>query len=218
LKRVTAAAPKRRKDDTQTGPVVIDILSQSAAFVTDNLRRKPWLSTALAVVAILAVAVGLRMGRKPPATPVALPEPPPPKVAKAPIPAPVKETPKAPLTEKPAAAAPKVAPAPVPPKVAQAPVQPKAAPAPVPPKAKPAPVSPKAAASPSGPVTVGITVLPWGEVYINGKRHGVAPPLREVQLSPGRYKIEIKNGDFEPYVQVVEVKPGSSIRIRHRFR
>jgi len=203
LKRVTAAAPKRRKDDTQTGPVVFDILSQSAAFVTDNLRRKPWLSTALAVTAILAVAVGLRMGRKPPAALVALPEPPPSKVATAPIPAPVKEAPRASQPDKPAAAAP---------------VPPKAAPAPVPSKAKPAPVSPKAAASASGSATVGFTVLPWGEVFINGKRHGVAPPLKDVVLSPGRYKIEIKNTDFEPHVQVVDVKPGSSIRIRHRFR
>jgi len=140
------------------------------------------------------------LGRKPPAAPVALPEPPPSKVATAPIPAPVKEAPRASLPDKPAAAAPK------------------AAPAPVPSKATPAPVPPKAAASPSGPATVGFTVLPWGEVYINGKRHGVAPPLREVKLNPGRYKIEIKNADFEPYVQVVDVKPGSRIRIRHRFR
>ncbi|HEU0289794.1 MAG TPA: adenylate/guanylate cyclase domain-containing protein [Burkholderiales bacterium] len=209
LKRVTDAAPRRRKDDTQTGPVVFDMLSQSAAFVTDNIRRKPLLGTALAVTAILAVAVGLRMGRKPPAAPVALTESPPPKVATAPITAPVKEAPRASLPDKPVAAAPKVAPAPVPPK---------AKPAPVPPKAKPAPASPKAAASASGSVTVGFIVLPWGEVFINGKRHGVAPPLKEVTLSPGRYKIEIKNGEFEPHVQVVDVTPGSSIRIRHRFR
>ena len=198
LQRVAAATP-RKKEVTRSRPVVLDLLSQSASFVTDNLRRKPRLGTALAVVAILAVAVGLRMGRKPPAAPVALPEPPPSKVASAPI-APVKEAPRASLPDKPAAAAPK------------------AAPAPVPSKATPAPVPPKAAASPSGPATVGFTVLPWGEVYINGKRHGVAPPLREVKLNPGRYKIEIKNADFEPYVQVVDVKPGSRIRIRHRFR
>ncbi|HET9404394.1 MAG TPA: adenylate/guanylate cyclase domain-containing protein [Burkholderiales bacterium] len=194
LKHVAAAAP-RKKDDTPGAPAVLDKLSQSASFVAYNLRRKPRLGTALAVVAILAVAVGLRLNRQPLAEPVAKPAPPT-KIATAPAPAPVKETPKVSLPDKPVATAPKAAPAPE----------------------KPAPARKPDAASPSGPGVVGFTVLPWGEVYINGRRHGVAPPLREVELNPGQYKVEIRNAGFEPYVEVVDVKPGSRIRIRHRFR
>ncbi len=192
LQRVAATAP-RKKEDTQGGPAVFDRLSQSASFVTENLRRKPRLGTALAVIAILAIAVGLRLNRQPPAEPVAAPKPPK-KIATAPVP--VKEAARAPIPDKPAAAKPGATPA------------------------KPAPAKKPAtdAAAPSGPAVIGFTILPWGEVYINGRMHGVAPPLREVEIKPGRHRIEIKNADFEPHVEVVDVKPGSRIRIRHRFR
>jgi hypothetical protein len=82
LQRSTAARP----GDAQTGSgaVVLDRLTQTAAVVTDNLRRKPRLGTGVAVVAILSVAVGLRLARQPAAAPVPTPSPPPTKVARAP--------------------------------------------------------------------------------------------------------------------------------------
>jgi class 3 adenylate cyclase len=179
LKHVTAAAP-RRKDDAQGSPAVLDKLSQSATFVSYNLRRKPRVGTAIAVVAILAVAVGLRLNRQPAAEPVARPSPP--KTVAA-APAPAREAAKTPVPVK------------------------KAVKVPVP--EKPAPAQPALAS---------FTILPWGEVYIDGKLHGVSPPLREIELKPGRHKIEVRNAGFQSYVEVVDVKPGSRIRIRHRFR
>lgn len=66
--------------------------------------------------------------------------------------------------------------------------------------------------------TVRLNIAPWGEVLINGTKYGVAPPLRDVALKPGSYKIEARNPGFASYVQVIEVKAGEEIRIRHRFQ
>ncbi len=66
--------------------------------------------------------------------------------------------------------------------------------------------------------TVRMNVLPWGEIRINGSQYGVSPPLRDIALKPGVYKLEIRNPGFASYLQVVEVKPGEEIKIMHRFR
>src|SRR3970040_1804296 len=62
LQRTAIAKPKRQQL-SGSGAIVLDKLSQTALVVTDNLRRKPRLGTAPAMVAILTVAVGLRLGR-----------------------------------------------------------------------------------------------------------------------------------------------------------
>lgn len=61
-------------------------------------------------------------------------------------------------------------------------------------------------------------ILPWGEIYINGKKKGVSPPLASVKLKPGKYRIEIKNSSFQAYSKVVEVKSRDNIKIKHKFR
>jgi serine/threonine-protein kinase len=66
--------------------------------------------------------------------------------------------------------------------------------------------------------TLGFTVLPWGEIFIDGKSQGASPPLREIRLSPGKHQIEIKNTDFPPYLQTVELEAGASQTIRHKFK
>jgi hypothetical protein len=65
---------------------------------------------------------------------------------------------------------------------------------------------------------VRLNVLPWGEVYVDDRKFGVAPPLRDVALKPGTHRIEIRNPGFASYVQLVDVKAGEEIRIRHQFR
>jgi len=91
-------------------------------------------------------------------------------------------------------------------------------------------VTPKVA--PSSPVarateaTVGATpdaqlllqVLPWGEVYVDGKLMGISPPLRAVDVKAGRHVVELRNTSFPPYTELVVAKPAEKIRIRHRFR
>lgn len=67
-------------------------------------------------------------------------------------------------------------------------------------------------------VVVGLAISPWGEIYVDGKKQGVSPPLREVEVKTGRHKIEVRNTTFPPHAETVDVQPGSRIKIRHKFR
>jgi class 3 adenylate cyclase len=63
-----------------------------------------------------------------------------------------------------------------------------------------------------------LTVLPWGEVVIDGRHRGASPPLRVLDIPAGMHTIEIRNSTFPSHVEKVNVKPGESVKIRHRFR
>ena len=65
---------------------------------------------------------------------------------------------------------------------------------------------------------LGFSVLPWGEIFIDGKSQGASPPLREIRLSPGKHRIEIKNTDLPAYSQAVELEAGANKTIRHKFK
>jgi PEGA domain len=74
------------------------------------------------------------------------------------------------------------------------------------------------AAAPStslGLITLAIS--PWGEVYVDGKRVGVSPPVNEVEVAPGARRVEIKNGKFPAFAQTVDVKVDQKVRIKHKF-
>ena len=206
LQRIVAATDSRgKKSADHSGAIVIDKLSQSASFVTDHLRRKPRLGTAFAVVAILAVAVGLRANRQPTA-PVAAPSPPT-RVTTAPAKAATRETSKAPVVEKSAAQAMKPPSAPPAATATRPPVT--AAPA--------AGVETRPSAS-GGSGTLLFTVRPWGEIYVDGRHEGDVPPLYELRLGAGRHRLEIRHPEFPPYVQTVDVSPGARIQIRYLFQ
>ncbi|MGH8702700.1 MAG: adenylate/guanylate cyclase domain-containing protein, partial [Burkholderiales bacterium] len=174
LQRAATTNPKRQQP-SGNGAVVLDKLSQTALVVTNNLRRKPRLGTALAVVAILSVAVGLRLSREPAAAPVASPPPLPTKVAAAPASAPITE---AVREQKPAASS---RPAAAPAKSATSPARTAAASAragAAPGKPKPATATVRtppaeeieeplaAVAEIAAPATVSFAISPWGEVHI----------------------------------------------------
>jgi outer membrane biosynthesis protein TonB len=208
-----AAAAPRNQPAVEEQPVVADKLAQTASLVTDNLRRKPLLGTALAVITILAVAVGIRAMRQPPApAPAAQPKTPPPKVAAvppakvAPSPPPAKPS----MEEKSGKAHPPKKPVEKIPPVAKAPDAGKAK---TEPKAR---TGPKASAA-SGTGSILVTVRPWGEVYVDGQHRGDAPPLYEVRLGAGRHRVEIRHPDFAPHVRTVDVANGARVEIRHVF-
>ncbi|MBW7860692.1 MAG: serine/threonine protein kinase [Rhodocyclaceae bacterium] len=92
-----------------------------------------------------------------------------------------------------------------------APPPPPAAPA----RPTPAPRPQQAAAAPA---RVTLSVLPWGEIHVNGKMRGVSPPLRELELAPGKYRIELRNADFPPRVENLTLESGAAHRIQHRFQ
>jgi hypothetical protein len=219
LQRTAITKPKRQQL-SGSGAIVLEKLSQTAVVVTDKLSRKPRLSTALAMVAILTVAVGLRVGRQPAAAPVASPPSPPQRVAAAPAPAPATESvpeKKTAAPSKPAAAPSKTASASS--RFGAAPTKPKPATTTAgPPPGEEVEETPVAVAEVAATATASFAISPWGEVHIDGKMRGISPPLRNVDLAPGRHRIEIRNADFPPHVEIVDAKSGSRIRIRHKFQ
>jgi len=84
------------------------------------------------------------------------------------------------------------------------------------PAAKPgAKAAPKAEAP---HVVVKLAISPWGEVFVNNKSRGFAPPLTEIKLAPGTYAIEVRNGELPPLKQKLQVKATSKITITHEFK
>jgi class 3 adenylate cyclase len=82
--------------------------------------------------------------------------------------------------------------------------------------------TPEPAAPPPAPAAapgfIQLSILPWGEVFVNGKSRGVSPPLRNFELPPGAHTVEVRNTTFPAHTQRVEVRSGEPVRIRHQFR
>ena len=91
------------------------------------------------------------------------------------------------------------------------------------------PASQAAAAPPVGSVRtapivnkplakVALAVAPWGEVYVDGKKKGLSPPMTEMRLAPGRHTIEIRNTTFRPHSETVDLKADANIKIKYKFQ
>jgi hypothetical protein len=200
--------------------------SETLKKIAAPLVRKPRLATALAVVAILGIALGARAYRTPDA------QPPPVQVAApqaAPEPAPAPAAPPAdlppirglpPEPEHTIAVVPPPAEAPEKKPAKEAKERRKSA-AHVAAREPPRPITPPpdepVAAPPAVPAVVSFAIAPWGEVHVDGKMLGVSPPLQNVELAPGRHRVELRNTASQPYVVTINAKPGERIRIKHKF-
>lgn len=86
-----------------------------------------------------------------------------------------------------------------------------------------APVTKQAVASTGAKAVVAgegqviLSIVPWGEVFIDGKRQGVTPPLRELTVPAGKHTILIVNETFKPYSQTLEVAPNTTHKIKYKF-
>lgn len=67
------------------------------------------------------------------------------------------------------------------------------------------------------PAVVSLVIQPWGEVYLDGRKQGVSPPLLELQVVAGKHVIKIKNTTFPVVTKSVQVKPGETLKIVHKF-
>ena len=145
-------------------------------------------------------------------------------VAAAPAPEPPAAEPAAPPPAEPAAAAPVPS---EPPKKAAAPrsARKAARPPPVvvalPPAPEPPPVVAAAPPPPAPPppqnAILMLTVSPWGEVYVDGKRRGIASPVATIEIPPGRHRVEIRNPSQPSFLSNVTVQAGDTQQITHRF-
>ncbi len=126
-----------------------------------------------------------------------------------------------PLPPEPVKAAP-----PPPPKRVAAPRPPAKPPAPKPapvvappPPAQVAAAPPPRPAAPPAPQTskLLLNVTPRGDVYIDGKHAGTAPPLSVIELPPGRHKVEIRNSTQLPYLGHITLQAGATHTVQHTF-
>jgi serine/threonine protein kinase len=62
-----------------------------------------------------------------------------------------------------------------------------------------------------------LAIRPWGVVYVNGKKKGLSPPLKELALPPGTYAVEVRNDKFEAYRQSIELRAGVAAKVTHTF-
>ena len=60
-------------------------------------------------------------------------------------------------------------------------------------------------------------VTPWGEVYVDGRKRGVSPPMHELRVTPGKHVVEIRNTTFPPHSETIDVSADASVRIKHKF-
>jgi class 3 adenylate cyclase len=208
-------------------PRLIGQLSDARPF---GVHRMALLGAPLVFAFMVAGGVAVRAQVRPEATPA-------PTTAARPAAKPAIAASTAPASKAQVAAAPDAAP-----KVATAKLDaaspgvhkaeaPKAAPSPRKPKltAKPAgtevaAAKPEAAPQASAPAPVvaagviQLNILPWGEVFVDGKSRGVSPPLRVVEVPAGAHTIEVRNTTFPVHTQRVDVRSGEPVRIRHQFR
>lgn len=66
--------------------------------------------------------------------------------------------------------------------------------------------------------TVRLRIDPWGAVSVNNRSIGNSPPLKQIKLAAGKYKIEVKNGTFTPFVTNIEVKAKEDIDVKYKFQ
>lgn len=89
------------------------------------------------------------------------------------------------------------------------------------PPAKNKSASAKSSAESSAPAAkpgiVKLAIQPWGEIYVDGSKRGISPPLKSLELMPGKHKIEVRNGRFMPYKETVEVNSGRKATIQYVF-
>lgn len=126
-----------------------------------------------------------------------------------------------PAAPAPAAAAPAVAavppiadPAPV---AAAPPQQSPPAPTSAAAAATPAPVSAAAPAARPPSVTYQLRIKPWGEIWVDGVKRGISPPLKTLTLS-GVHRVRIDNPDFPSQEMTVGTAQDTSNRIDYDFR
>lgn len=85
------------------------------------------------------------------------------------------------------------------------------------PEAAPVAAAPAADLAAPPMVSVGLDIRPWGELFIDGKAIGVAPPLTQVELSAGRHHVEIRHHDAPTWETDMDVLPAGHAMIVHRF-
>ena len=205
----------RRWLDAQeaAGPQAAPTRERRRSSPAPRRRALLWAGSTLAGVALLAAAVGVaRRAAAPAPLPVDLAPAPLATAAAAPVAS--SSVPSA-ASAAPAATAPTPAAAPAAPRPrAAAPAKPTTAPV-----TATASTTSTAAAAPAAVATgtLQLAISPWGEVEIDGRAVGLAPPLNRLTLSAGAHQVVVRNADFPPFTTTVQVEADGVAVVRHRF-
>jgi hypothetical protein len=70
-----------------------------------------------------------------------------------------------------------------------------------------APSSP-ARAGAAGKANYRLRIQPWGVVYVDGVDRGVSPPVKRLELAPGRHTVRVTNPAFHDRVLEVDTARG----------
>lgn len=65
--------------------------------------------------------------------------------------------------------------------------------------------SAQAEEAPAYMLNVKLTVKPWGEVRVDGKKIGISPPMKRFQLPEGKHQIRISNSAYPDFTRDLEV-------------
>jgi hypothetical protein len=89
--------------------------------------------------------------------------------------------------------------------------------------AAPAAAAPAAATKPAAPEkggkgTLALRIQPWGEIWVDGVKRGVSPPLQEIQLPAGARTIEIRNPSFPSQSRKLDVPANRRVTLQHSFQ
>ena len=71
--------------------------------------------------------------------------------------------------------------------------------------------------APTNNATLVFKVMPWGEIYVDGKMRGISPPLKYIRIKAGKHEIEIRNTTLPKHAKTVEIRPGERVIIEHHF-
>lgn len=66
-------------------------------------------------------------------------------------------------------------------------------------------------------VTVHFAIRPWGEILVDGKPTGVAPPLQTLRLRAGRHRFEIRHPGSPVWSAEIEVPASGDTTVEHLF-
>ena len=67
------------------------------------------------------------------------------------------------------------------------------------------------------PATLSLNIRPWGEVYVDGKKVGVTPPLHKIKVTAGKRNIVVRNANAPPFHVTLDIQPNTLMHITHRF-
>lgn len=70
---------------------------------------------------------------------------------------------------------------------------------------------------PPKPALLKLAVSPWAEVWVDGTKRAVTPPVMTLPLAPGARRIELRNPGGETVVRRLDARPGQTLELSHRF-